>query len=94
MNVAAALELDKGKILEPRIALGAVAPTPIRALKAEAHLAGQKPTADLIDEAAQIAVTETKPIDDFRASANYRRQLIRRLTQRVLTQSLEIAAER
>ena len=94
VNVAAALELDKGKILEPRIALGAVAPTPIRALKAEAHLAGQKPTADLIDEAAQIAVTETKPIDDFRASANYRRQLIRRLTQRVLTQSLEIAAER
>ena len=94
VNVAAALELDKGKILEPRITLGAVAPTPIRALKAESHLAGQKPTADLIDEAAQIAVTETKPIDDFRASANYRRQLIRRLTQRVLTQSLEIAAER
>ena len=94
VNAAAALELADGKILEPRIALGAVSPTPIRALKAEAILAGEAPTPELVDEAAQIAVTECKPIDDFRASANYRRQLIATLTRRVLTRSLEIAAER
>ena len=94
VNAAAALELDNGRVLEPRIALGAVAPTPIRALRAEAILAGEAPTEALIDEAARIAVTESKPIDDFRASAGYRRQLIRTLTQRVLKRSVEIARER
>lgn len=94
VNAAAALELEGGKIVEPRIALGAVAPTPIRALKAEAILAGQEPTTAVIDEAAQVAVTECKPIDDFRASANYRRQLIKTLTQRVVARSIEIANER
>jgi len=91
VNVAAALELKSGKIHEPRIALGAVAPTPIRILEAEALLAGKKPSIKNIEEAARIAVTESKPIDDFRASASYRRQLIQTLTQRVLSRSLEIA---
>ena len=91
VNVAAALELKSGKIVEPRIALGAVAPTPIRILKAETFLSGKKPTKKNIQEAARIAVTESKPIDDFRASASYRCQLIQTLTQRVLTRSLEIA---
>ena len=80
--------------IQSGIALGAVAPTPIRALKAEALLAGKEPTKAIIDEAAQIAVIETKPIDDFRASADYRRQLVRTLTRRVLNRSLEIANER
>jgi len=92
VNGAAALRLEGGRIVAPRIALGAVAPTPIRALKAEALLTGQEPTKELIDEAAHTAVSESKPIDDFRASANYRRQLIRTLTQRALTRSVEIAS--
>ena len=94
VNAAAALELDGNRIVEPRIALGAVAPTPVRALKAEAFLAGRKPDEDHLDEAARIAVTETKPIDDFRASAHYRRQLIHTLTRRVLVQSVAVARER
>lgn len=94
VNAAAALELDGGKIVEPRIALGAVAPTPIRALKAEALLEGQAPSKELIAEAAQLAATEAKPIDDFRASAAYRRQLIQTLTRRVVERSVEIANER
>jgi len=95
VNAAAALWLDdKQQIAEPRIALGAVAPTPIRALKAEAHLAGKKPTDELLAEAAEIAVSECKPIDDFRASANYRRQLVRTMTFRCLKQSVEIASQR
>ena len=92
VNAAAALTLEEGKLVEPRIALGAVAPTPLRALEAEAFLAGQAPTQDIIAEAADIAVTEAKPIDDFRASADYRRQLIKTLTRRVLTRSVEIAS--
>ena len=94
MNAAAALELDGDRIVEPRIALGAVAPTPIRAVKAEALLDGQAVDATLLDEAAKISVTESKPIDDFRASKSYRRQLIRTLTRRVLERSVEIARER
>ena len=94
VNAAAALEIAAGKIVEPRIALGAVAPTPIRALQAEALLAGKEPTEEILLEAAQIAVTECKPIDDFRASANYRRQVIKILTRRVLEQSVAAATER
>lgn len=95
VNAAAALWLDdKKQIAEPRIAIGAVAPTPIRAPKAEAHLLGKKPTDELLREAADIAVTECKPIDDFRASANYRRQLVKTMTFRCLKQSVEIASKR
>lgn len=93
VNAAAALELRDGMIAAPRMAIGAVAPTPLRAVRAEAHLDGRKATPQRLDEAATIAVTEAKPIDDFRASANYRRQLIHTLTRRVLARSVEIARE-
>jgi carbon-monoxide dehydrogenase medium subunit len=96
VNVAAALYLDptNGTTVEPRIALGAVAPTPICAQKAEASLNGNKPTEQNLLEAARIAVAEIKPIDDFRASANYRRHLVQTLTYRALKRSVEIAGER
>lgn len=91
VNAAAAVALDGGRMAGPRIALGAVAPTVIRARKAEALLDGKAPDPILIDEAADVTVTETKPIDDFRASAEYRRQLIRALTRRVVNAALEQA---
>jgi carbon-monoxide dehydrogenase medium subunit len=55
-----------------RIALGAVAPTPVRLPKTEALLAGKPLTDALIDEAAKLAQTEVSPIDDVRASKAYR----------------------
>ena len=61
------------------IALGAVAPTPIRAKKAEALLEGQLLTTERICEAAEKAASEAKPISDFRASAGYRRDLVKSL---------------
>jgi carbon-monoxide dehydrogenase medium subunit len=94
VNGAGALYLEDGKITQPRIGLGAVAPTPIRAPKAEAHLEGKTPTDELLNEAADIAVTECKPISDFRASAAYRRQLVHTLTYRVLKRSVQIASQR
>ena len=94
VNVAAALYLnDDGTVAEPRIALGAVAPTPMFALKAEASLDGKKPDEENLLEAARVAVSEIKPIDDFRASANYRRHLVQTLTYRALKRSTEIASE-
>lgn len=55
-----------------RIALGAVAPTPVRLPKTEALLAGKPLTDALIEEAAKLAQTEVSPIDDVRASKAYR----------------------
>lgn len=89
VNAAASLDLENGKLTDVRIALGAVAPTVFRALKAEKFLAGKAPSDDLFAEAAHMAATEAKPIDDFRASAEYRRDLIRVGTRRVLAEALE-----
>ena len=92
VNAAASVNLDGGVIADTRIALGAVAPTVIRTREAEALLDGKAPEPTLIARAADIAVTEAKPIDDFRASADYRRELIRALTSRVLNEAIEQAA--
>ncbi|MBU5675323.1 xanthine dehydrogenase family protein subunit M [Alkaliphilus sp. MSJ-5] len=67
-----------------RIALGSVAPTPIRARKAEAFLLGKELTEKIIQEAAEIAVSETTPIGDIRASKEYRQEIIKVLVTRGL----------
>lgn len=63
---------------DPRLVLGAVAPTPIRVPEAELLLAKGKVT-----EAADVAANATHPIDDVRASANYRREIIQPLVHRI-----------
>ncbi len=86
VNAAASFWRAPGddRLVAPRIALGAVAPTVIRALKAEAFLADHPVTADAMEEAGRIAATEAKPISDFRASADYRRDLVAVLVKRAL----------
>ncbi|MDO4572204.1 MAG: xanthine dehydrogenase family protein subunit M [Clostridia bacterium] len=59
-----------------RLAFGAVAPTPLRLPKTEALLEGKAVTAALIDEAAALAATEVSPIDDVRASRQYRLEVV------------------
>ena len=90
VNAATCLDLDQTKttFIAARIALGAVAPTPIRAYKAENFLAGKPIHESVLKEASQIAAEETNPIDDFRASAQYRRMLTAVLTRRVLERAL------
>ncbi len=68
-----------------RIALGAVAPTPIRAKKAESILKDKKVTPGLILECAEAAVEETKPISDIRASADYRRKMVHFLVEKMVS---------
>lgn len=92
VNAAAAFFVDKGNFRNPCIALGAVAPVVIRAPKAEAYLAGRKISAEAMAEAGRIAATEAKPITDFRASAEYRRDLVAVLVKRALTKALTRAA--
>ncbi|MBI3370815.1 MAG: xanthine dehydrogenase family protein subunit M [Betaproteobacteria bacterium] len=86
VNAAASLWVDweRDVCVAPRIALGAVAPTVIRARAAEAYLEGRAITPEALAEAGRIAVAEARPISDFRASADYRRDLIAVLTRRAL----------
>jgi len=90
VNVALLLDVDsKTKICRSaRIALGAVAPTPIRAKQAEALLSGKNLAPGLISEAAETASSETNPISDFRASADYRRELVKALIKKGITSVL------
>jgi carbon-monoxide dehydrogenase medium subunit len=93
-SVAAAITLDDdGAIAEARLALGAVAPTPMRATEAEALLPGQALTDELTQEAGALAARQAQPIDDQRASAAYRRHLVNILTQRALRGALAKALE-
>ena len=78
------VEPKTGRCLEARIALGAVAPTPIRVPQAEAVLWDQKPTEKLLDTAAALAAAAATPISDIRASAEYRREMVNVLTRRGL----------
>src|SRR5688572_24744726 len=67
-----------------RIVLGAVAPTPIRAKRAEAALESQVLSEALAEKAGQIAAEEAKPISDVRSSADYRRAMVGTMTKRAL----------
>jgi len=94
VNVAASLWVDAEKrvFVAPRIALGAVAPTVIRAPKAEAFLEGRSIDEKVMAEAGRIAAGEARPISDFRASAEYRRDLIAVLTRRTIQNAVARAA--
>ncbi len=67
-----------------RIVLGAVAPTPIRAKRAEALLEGQILSEELAEKVGAIAAEEAKPISDVRSSADYRRAMVGAMTKRAL----------
>ncbi|UCE41289.1 MAG: xanthine dehydrogenase family protein subunit M [Candidatus Aminicenantes bacterium] len=84
VGVASQISLSGDKIAKANIVLGAVAPTPILALKASESLRGQRPSESLFEEAAYLAKQAAKPISDIRASAWYRKELIPILTRRSL----------
>jgi carbon-monoxide dehydrogenase medium subunit len=63
-----------------------VAPTPLRAYKAEEMLKGNKLEHELVEEAAKVASEEARPISDVRASAEYRKEIVKVLTRRAINQ--------
>ena len=81
------------KCLEVRIVLGAVAPTAMRAKKAESILTGVTLGQAVIEEAARAASDESKPIDDVRASAWYRKKMVAVATKRAIYMALEQARQ-
>jgi CO/xanthine dehydrogenase FAD-binding subunit len=88
VGVAAVLIREDGLCKDIRIAMGAVAPTPVRAKRAEEIIRGQRFSDELIERTAQTAAEESRPIDDHRASADYRREMVQVLVSRAINQTL------
>lgn len=94
VSVAARLTLDaNGTVQIARLALGAVAPIPIRVVEAERLLEGERLRPDLLAEVAALAQQAATPISDVRASAAYRLHLIGVMAQRALRQCAERIVE-
>lgn len=70
-----------------RLALGSVAPTPIRAHATEAALEGRSPTPETADRAAETLAAELHPIDDVRSTAEYRRLVAARVLHRLIREA-------
>jgi carbon-monoxide dehydrogenase medium subunit len=88
VNVAVGLAVRDGVVCDLRIALGAVAPVPMRARRSEAILEGRPPTPELLSEVELAVREEVRPISDWRASEWYRRRmsgvLVRRALERLI----------
>jgi CO/xanthine dehydrogenase FAD-binding subunit len=76
---AAAARMDAGKIDDVRIVLGSVAPTVLRAVRAEEVLRGQRPDGAILKSAQDALTNEIVPIDDIRSTSRYRRTVARNL---------------
>ncbi len=99
INVALLLTFDGDSVTDAAITLGAVAPTIIHAPEAESYLKGRQLDEDTINEAARLTMEASRPIDDIRGSAAYRREMVRVMTLRGLAaiskseEQLEFPAE-
>ena len=90
VNTAVRVGLNsEGTISQCRIVLGAVAPTPVRAILAEDLLCGEELNADTIANAAGQACREVSPISDVRSTGDYRRQMTTVVVRRALTAVME-----
>jgi aerobic carbon-monoxide dehydrogenase medium subunit len=90
VNAAVLVTLSGGKCLDARIALGSVAPTVLRAVKAEKGLKGRGVNEETIAEASAAAAEAACPISDIRSTAQYRKEMVRVLVK----DALERAAAR
>ena len=91
VGVGAMVALNGRNCGEARIFLGAVAPVPMRAVKAEKLIMGKRLTPELIEKAGLQASRESKPITDVRASAEYRKMMAAVLTKRAIQEALKRA---
>ncbi len=89
VGVAVSVHVENNTLIDARVAMGAVAPVPMRAKNAEEILIGQTVSDDLLIQAADAAAAECTPITDVRGSAEYRREMIRVLTRRALRKAID-----
>jgi carbon-monoxide dehydrogenase medium subunit len=91
VSVAVASKVTGNRFGESRIALGAVAPTPMLAKEGSSALSGGSVSKQTIEIAAVSASNDCRPISDVRASADYRRHLVYVLTKRTIAEVVESA---
>jgi carbon-monoxide dehydrogenase medium subunit len=84
VSAASAVTIKDGMCQKARIALGGVAPTPIRAKKTEEFLTGKKLDDEVIEKAASLVTEEISPISDVRSTSEYRMETSKLLVSRVL----------
>ena len=95
VGAGASVTLDRSgqRIETARVALGAVAPTPLFVQEAGEYLAGRVITSDTLEAAAQIAKEAARPISDLRGTADQRKHLSGVLTRRALEKAIQRARE-
>ena len=91
VGVLLTLSAKKNELKVARVALAAVAPIPLRAKKAEEVLLSGPLNQERINEAAQVTADESSPISDTRASASYRKEMVRVFAQRAFSAALKQA---
>jgi carbon-monoxide dehydrogenase medium subunit len=91
VSVAVVVRLAEKACEEARIALGSVAPTAIRAKRAEAIIEGREITDELAAEAARSAMEESRPIDDIRGYAEYRAKTVLEITKQAILEATQNA---
>lgn len=84
VHVTIILEFEGDLITDAKITQGSVAPTIIESPQCQAYLVGRKLTSEVIIEAARLAASEARPIDDIRGSAAYRTYQIEIMVKRGL----------
>ncbi len=89
VSVVLTLDVESGVCTDARIAMGVVAPVPIRAKSAESVLIGKKLDEKLTEQAGLAAVEEARPRSSFRASAEYRREVLKVLMRRAINKASE-----
>lgn len=95
VHIAMVLDFDGTFVTAAAITLGSVAPTIVNAVEAERFLAGKPLTEDVIDSAARLVAAAARPIDDIRATGQYRTEQLRVLTIRALqTLALNLQGDR
>ena len=93
LNVSTAIRVDKNWCAECRIALGSVAPIPMRARKAEQFLKGKTIDQEMISGAAGVAAGEARPITDIWSTAEYRTEMIKVVVRRAVNKAVERARQ-
>jgi carbon-monoxide dehydrogenase medium subunit len=89
--VATVLKVRNGVFEDVRIALNAVAPTPVRARSVELFLKGREVKSEAIEKASELVLNDISPISDVRASAEYRKHVSKVLVKDTLLKALERA---
>jgi carbon-monoxide dehydrogenase medium subunit len=93
VSAAVLLDLSEETIRRAGVAMGSVAPTPMKLTEVETHLVGKTPSDEVVEEAARMVTGAVRPITDIRASAEYRRELAGVIFRRAFRLALDRASK-